>query len=167
MAYFTKQRQSTANANANAGRRLNLCGFLLAAGLLAGSPALAETTTTEAVKAPPMPKSSVLLQSTTHSNGVPIVYPTGMPQVTVRVTEIPPGADTGVHNHPIPLVTYILTGELTIRSASGTTHLYKKGDAFVEMTEFHRGVNEGKDLVRLLAFYIGEVGAPLSNKPPH
>ena len=164
MVHFTKQRQSTADADVC--RKLSLSGLLLAAGLLAGSPALAETTTAEVVK-PPSPKSTILLQTTTHSNGVPIVYPTGAPQVTVRVTEIPSGADTGVHNHPTPLVTYILAGELSIRTASGATQVYKKGDVFVETTEFHRGVNEGKDPVRLLAFYIGEVGAPLSNKPPH
>lgn len=159
MVHFTTQRRSTALC-----RSLSLCGLMLAAGLLAGSPARAETTAA-AVK-PPSPKSTILLQSTNHSNGVPIVYPKGAPQVTVRVTEIPSGADTGVHNHPTPLVTYILAGELTIQSASGTTHVYRKGDVFVEMTDFHRGINEGKELVRLLAVYIGEVGAPLSNKPP-
>lgn len=163
MVTFMKHRQSVDAADLR--RRLRPCGLLLAAGLLAGSSALAETT--EAVKPPPTPQSWILLQSTTHSNGVPIVYPTGTPQVTVRITEIPPGVDTGVHNHPIPLVTYMLAGELTIRGVSGAVHVYKEGDAFVETAEFHHGANEGKKPVRLLAVYAGEVGAPLSIKPPH
>jgi quercetin dioxygenase-like cupin family protein len=164
MIQFAKHRRTIAEAVTR--RRLVAGATLLAAGLLAGSPALADSSANGAAK-PPVARSTVLLQTTTHANGVPIVYPTGKPQVTVRVTEIPPGVDTGVHNHPIPLITYILAGELTIREVTGAAYVYKKGDAFVESAEFHHGVNEGKELVRLLAVYAGEVGAPLSIKPPH
>lgn len=164
MIHFAKHRRIAAEAVSC--RRPRAGGILLVAGLLVASPALADSTTTGAAKSPTAPRSTVLLQTTTHSNGEPIVYPTGTPQVTVRVTEIPPGVDTGVHNHPIPLITYILAGELTIRGVSGAVHVYKKGDAFVETAEFHRGINEGRDAVRLLAVYAGEVGAPLSIKPP-
>lgn len=164
MIQFAKHRRTVAEAVTR--RRLRAGATLLAAGLLAGSPALADTSANGAAK-PLVARSTVLLQTTTHANGVPIVYPTGKPQVTVRVTEIPPGVDTGVHNHPIPLITYILAGELTIREVTGAAYVYKKGDAFVESAEFHHGVNEGKEVVRLLAVYAGEVGAPLSIKPPH
>lgn len=168
MIQFAKHRRTVAEAVTR--RRLRAGATLLAAGLLAGSPALADTSANGAAHGTAKPlvaRSTVLLQTTTHANGVPIVYPTGKPQVTVRVTEIPPGVDTGVHNHPIPLITYILAGELTIREVTGAAYVYKKGDAFVESAEFHHGVNEGKELVRLLAVYAGEVGAPLSIKPPH
>lgn len=172
MIQFAKHRRTVAEAVTR--RRLRAGVTLLAVGLLAGSPALADTSANGAANGaahgtakPLVARSTVLLQTTTHANGVPIVYPTGKPQVTVRVTEIPPGVDTGVHNHPIPLITYILAGELTIREVTGAAYVYKKGDAFVESAEFHHGVNEGKELVRLLAVYAGEVGAPLSIKPPH
>ncbi|MCM8737576.1 cupin domain-containing protein [Azospirillum sp. A1-3] len=168
MIQFAKHRRTVAEAVTR--RRLRAGATLLAAGLLAGTPALADTAANGAANGAAKPlvaRSTVLLQTTTHANGVPIVYPTGKPQVTVRVTEIPPGVDTGVHNHPIPLITYILAGELTIREVTGAAYVYKKGDAFVESAEFHHGVNEGKELVRLLAVYAGEVGAPLSIKPPH
>ncbi len=164
MIQFAKHRRTIAEAVTR--RSLRAGATLLAAGLLAGSPALADTATKGADK-PPAARSTVLLQTTTHANGAPIAYPTGKPLVTVRVTEIPPGVDTGVHNHPIPLITYILAGELTIREVTGAAYVYKKGDAFVESAEFHQGVNEGKEPVRLLAVYPGEVGAPLSIKPPH
>lgn len=164
MIQLAKHRRTFAEAVTR--RRLRAGATLIAAGLLVGSPALADTAANGAAK-PPAPRSTVLLQTTTHANGAPIVYPTGTPQVTVRVTEIPPGVDTGVHNHPIPLITYILAGELTIREVTGAAYVYKKGEAFVETAEFHHGVNEGKEPVRLLAVYPGEVGAPLSIKPPH
>jgi quercetin dioxygenase-like cupin family protein len=163
MIQFAKHRRTIVEAVT----RCRLCAgaTLFAATLMAGSPALADTTANGAAKSP-VPRSTVLLQTSTHANGAPIVYPTGKPLVTVRVTEIPPGVDTGVHNHPIPLITYILAGELTIREVTGAAYVYKKGDAFVETAEFHHGVNEGKEPVRLLAVYPGEVGAPLSIKPP-
>ncbi|MBP2299386.1 cupin domain-containing protein [Azospirillum picis] len=111
------------------------------------------------------PRSVVLLETSVHSDGKPIVYPKGTPQILARVTEIPVGAKTGVHSHPIPLVTYILNGVLTIQSTSGETKTYKPGDAFVERTDWHEGINQGIEPVRLLAVYAGEVGAPLSIKP--
>lgn len=168
MILFAKHRRTIAEAVTC--HRLCAGAALLAAALMAGSPSLADTTANGAVNGAAKPataRSTVLLQTSTHANGVPVVYPTGKPLITVRVTEIPPGVDTGVHNHPIPLVTYILAGELTIREVTGAAYVYKKGDAFVETAEFHHGVNEGKEPVRLLAVYPGEVGAPLSIKPPH
>ncbi|MBK1837416.1 cupin domain-containing protein [Azospirillum sp. YIM B02556] len=111
------------------------------------------------------PRSVVLLETPLHSDGKPIAYPKGAPQILVRTTEIPVGARTGVHSHPVPLVTYILNGVLTIQSATGETKTYKPGDAFVERTDWHEGINQGLEPVRLLAVYVGEVGAPLSIKP--
>lgn len=97
MIQFAKHRRTIAEAVTR--RRLCAGAALLAAALMAGSPALADNSANGAAK-PPAARSTVLLQTSTHANGVPIVYPTGKPLVTVRVTEIPPGVDTGVHNHP-------------------------------------------------------------------
>lgn len=114
--------------------------------------------------AAPAPKSFPLLQTETNSNGTPIVYPKGAPQITARITEIPPGARTGVHTHQIPLFVYILGGTLTIRGENGESMVYKEGDAYMERTDWHEGINEGSQTVRLLAVYPGEVGTPLSVK---
>ncbi|WP_372398515.1 cupin domain-containing protein [Azospirillum sp. HJ39] len=112
----------------------------------------------------PAPRSFPLLQTETNSNGTPIVYPKGAPQITARITEIPPGARTGVHTHQIPLFVYILGGRLTIRGEAGESIVYKEGDAYMERTDWHEGINEGSEPVRLLAVYPGEVGTPLSVK---
>ncbi|CBS86104.1 Protein of unknown function [Azospirillum lipoferum 4B] len=150
-------------------RRPPVAGLL--AGLLAGglagscllSSAQAQTTSSQPA-ATPVPRSTPLLQTETNSNGTPIVYPKGTPQVTARITEIPPGARTGVHTHQIPLFVYILGGTLTIRGEAGESTVYKEGDAYMERTDWHEGINEGSEPVRLLAVYPGEVGTPLSVK---
>lgn len=145
---------------------------ILFAGLLTGScllsfalpsPALAQTASAQPA-ASAAPRSIPLLQTETNSNGTPIVYPKGTPQITARITEIPPGVRTGVHTHQIPLFVYILGGTLTIRGENGESAIYKEGDAYMERTDWHEGVNEGSEPVRLLAVYPGEVGTPLSVK---
>ncbi|WP_049976404.1 cupin domain-containing protein [Azospirillum sp. B506] len=144
----------------------------LLAGLLTGScllssalplPALAQTASPQPAAAS-APRSIPLLQTETNSNGTPVVYPKGAPQITARITEIPPGVRTGVHTHQIPLFVYILAGKLTIRGENGESTVYKEGDAYMERTDWHEGINEGSEPVRLLAVYPGEVGTPLSVK---
>lgn len=138
-----------------------------ATSLLTGTlTALCLVSSAQAQTAPgqPAPRSFPLLQTETNSNGTPIVYPKGAPQITARITEIPPGARTGVHTHQIPLFVYILGGRLTIRGEAGESTVYKEGDAYMERTDWHEGINEGSEPVRLLAVYPGEVGTPLSVK---
>lgn len=125
------------------------------------SPTLAQTASAQPAA---VPRSIPLLQTETNSNGTPIVYPKGTPQITARITEIPPGVRTGVHTHQIPLFVYILGGKLTIRGENGESTVYKEGDAYMERTDWHEGINEGSEPVRLLAVYPGEVGTPLSVK---
>ncbi len=110
--------------------------------------------------------SNVLLETSTHGDGVPIVYPTGKPLITVRTTHIPPGAVIPKHRHPIPLVVYILEGELTLHVDDGSVRVAKEGEAFMEASNWHYGQNAGTKPVRLLAVYPGEVGAPLSVRAP-
>lgn len=153
------------NERPNPRNAARAAGVFLAVGLLAGGMAQAQGNPDPAANPKPAPKSTVLLQTTTNGDGVPITYPKGTPQVTARITEIPVGVSTGVHNHPIPLFAYIMQGELTIKSTSGDVKVFKAGDAFMERTDWHEGINAGTEPVRLLAVYAGEVGAPLSNRP--
>jgi len=106
-----------------------------------------------------------ILRSSTWGDGVPLVYPTGTPEITSRIVEIAPGADTGVHLHDIPLFAYILEGELTVDVAGGATKVFKTGDALMEVSVAHHGHNDGKVPVKLLAVYAGAKGVPLSHAP--
>ncbi len=118
-----------------------------------------QTTTPE----DPQKISSVyLLKTGTHGDGVPIVYPTGTPFVTSRITTFPPHSKTSVHRHTVPLYAYILEGELTIHPEGMEPKVFKAGDAFMETSVWHYGTNETDKPLRLLAVYFGEVGAPLS-----
>jgi quercetin dioxygenase-like cupin family protein len=110
--------------------------------------------------------STLLLETSMHGDGVPIVYPKGTPLVTVRITEVPPGVIIPKHRHQIPLIVYMLEGDLTLHIDNGTVRVAKQGEAFIEASNWHYGENAGAKTVRLLAVYPGEVGTPLSIRPP-
>lgn len=101
-----------------------------------------------------------LLATATTVVGEPLRYPTGTPaRVTASIVTIVPGADTPLHRHPVPLVAYILAGELTVDYGSHGKRTFRKGDAFVEaMDVAHRGMNLGTETVSILAVYLGAEG---------
>lgn len=115
-------------------------------------------------------KVTPLLKSTETLAGQPIVYPTvAQPQVTAAMVEIPPGAETGWHQHPYPCYAYLLSGQLTVELADGTKHEIKAGEAFAESVNLaHNGKNTGTETVRLVMFVTGEVDKPFTVKeaPP-
>ncbi len=79
--------------------------------------------------------------------------------MTVSIVTIEPGADTHLHRHPVPLVAYVLEGELTVDYGVKGKKIYRKGDTFVEAMNIpHRGMNPGGSAVRLLAIYLGAEG---------
>lgn len=110
--------------------------------------------------------STLLLETSVHGDGVPIVYPKGTPFVTVRITEVPPGVIIPKHRHQIPLIVYMLEGDLTLHIDNGMVRVAKQGEAFIEAWNWHYGQNATDKTVRLLAVYPGEVGTPLSIRPP-
>lgn len=101
-----------------------------------------------------------LLSTNTTVLGEAIHYPTDGPaRVTVSVVTILPGAEAIFHRHPVPLVGYILEGELTVDYVGRGTRVFRKGEAMVEaMNVTHRGMNLGKETVRILATYLGAEG---------
>lgn len=110
----------------------------------------------------PTTNSTVILKSTTTGDGVPLVYPTGAPQITSRITMFPPGAETPLHRHPQPLYAYILEGELTLMAEGQPVRKFKAGEAFMETSQWHVGRNDGDIPVKLLSVYSGAVDLPLS-----
>jgi quercetin dioxygenase-like cupin family protein len=103
-----------------------------------------------------------LLSTGTTVVGETLRYPTSGPaHVTVSIVSIAPGADTVLHRHPAPLVAYILEGEVTVDYGDKGRKVFRKGEAMLEAMEIpHRGMNLGKDVVRILAVYIGAEGTP-------
>jgi len=104
----------------------------------------------------------LLLETSVTRDGEPIVYPTGKPKVTMRITTLPPKYKISVHRHPVPLFVYILEGELTIQTVGKPPHVYKEGEAFIEALDWHFGSNETDKPMKLLAIYPGQEDLPLS-----
>jgi quercetin dioxygenase-like cupin family protein len=105
-------------------------------------------------------KAEKILVTTTAGNGQSHAYlKTDKPEVTALTVEIPPGAETGWHLHTVPVYAYVLAGRLEVELSDGKILTYKKGDAIVEVQNLsHNGRNNGKEPVRLVVFYTGEVG---------
>lgn len=93
--------------------------------------------------------------------GEDIRYPTtGAPKITVAVVTVAPGSPAAFHRHPVPLVAYILEGELTVDYGEKGLKTFRQGDALVEAMDVpHRGMNLGTGIVKLLAVYVGAEGA--------
>lgn len=112
-------------------------------------------------------KVTTLVKTTTTSSGDPVVYPLiDDPEVTALLVEIPPGAETGWHEHPVPCYAYIIAGTVVVETQDGTKHSFSAGDAFAEMmNRLHNGRNPGPETVRLVMFVTGEKGKPFTVRP--
>ncbi|MGE5319814.1 MAG: cupin domain-containing protein [Hyphomicrobiaceae bacterium] len=104
-----------------------------------------------------------LAKETTSWDGKPIVFPKGKAEMTALLVEIAPGAETGWHCHVVPNFAYMLEGTLQLTLDDGRVKLLKAGDALSEVVNrSHNGRNIGTTPVRLVVFYAGTTGTPLS-----
>ena len=126
--------------------------------LVLGQTAMAEESYKPAVKV------KRILQTTTTTSGDPIRYPAiDDPEVQTLLVEIPPGAETGWHTHPVPAYAYILAGTIEVESEDGTRKTFTAGDSFAEMVNHrHEGRTVGDETVRILMIVTGEKGQPFS-----
>lgn len=93
--------------------------------------------------------------------GQRLTYPADTPaKVTADIITIDPGAETGWHEHDVPLLAYMLEGELTVDYGPDGTHVYREGEVIVEAIRIaHNGHNLGPKPVRLFAVFLGAEGA--------
>ena len=106
--------------------------------------------------------AKVLKKTTVTGDGQKITYPkTDNAEVTAMTVDIAPGAETGWHEHPIPVYAYVLSGHLTVEVEGGQRMSYVTGDAIIEVVNtMHSGINNGADPVQLVVFYLGAEGTP-------
>ncbi len=101
-----------------------------------------------------------LLESSTDVLGAPLAYPEGTPNVTAAIVTIPPGGETGWHEHEVPLFAYLLEGELTVDYGEKGTRTYRAGEAVLEAMNWpHNGTNTGNVPMKLIAVYMGSASA--------
>lgn len=134
----------------------NAAALLLASLLLSPVPALADA---KGLTAQP------LLETVTTGDGHPLKYPEGQAKVSALLVELAPGGETGLHRHPMPVVGYIVSGEVTVAAQGLPERVFKAGEAFVETTVWHNGRNLGKEPVKILAIYLGADGQMRVEKP--
>lgn len=97
----------------------------------------------------PFPSTTIL--------GQDFSYPSGVPLIEAFSIEIPPGKQTPLHKHAIPMYAYITAGELEVDYGSKGKRTLKVGTAFVEAINWcHFGRAVGTEPVKILAVYLGQ-----------
>jgi quercetin dioxygenase-like cupin family protein len=135
------------------------CALGLSLGLCYLPPASA-LDVTPAVKVTPLAKA------TSSWNGAPVVYPKGQAEITGMLIEIAVGAQTGWHGHPVPSFALVLEGTLEVELRDGRKKRVGPGEALIEVVDtLHNGRNVGAQPVKLVVFYAGATGMPLTFKP--
>lgn len=110
-------------------------------------------------------KTTTLMKTSSSWDGTPIAYPSGQAEITALLVEIAPGGETGWHQHPVPSFGMLLEGELDVRLKDGSVKRLKPGDTLAEVVNtLHNGRNVGTTPLKLVVFYAGAVGQPLSVK---
>ena len=106
-----------------------------------------------------------LLKTSDSWDHQPIVYPEGTPEVIGSVVEIPPGSETGWHQHSAPSFAMVLEGTLEVALKNRKVKRLQAGDALAEVVNtLHNGRNVGSIPVKLIVFYVGHVGQTLTVK---
>ncbi|NDP20842.1 MAG: cupin domain-containing protein [Paludibacter sp.] len=105
-----------------------------------------------------------LLKTDTTSIGQKIVYPDFKnDEVSIYKVTIPHGKSTGWHKHLFPVFAYVIQGTLTVEVDNRKPLYFNTNSSFSEVINtMHNGVNNGKEDVVLIAFFMGEKGKPLS-----
>jgi quercetin dioxygenase-like cupin family protein len=105
-----------------------------------------------------------VLKTDTTSIGQKIVYPQfANDEVSIVKVTIPPGKSTGWHKHSFPVFAYVLKGTLTVEVENRKPLQFSLNSSFSEVIDtLHNGINNGKEDVILIAFFMGEKGKLLS-----
>jgi D-alanyl-D-alanine dipeptidase len=103
------------------------------------------------------PHMQILLDTEQTIAGEPLIYPqSGQAKITSAIITIPSGQSTGWHKHKVPLVAYLLAGELEMEYANGKRVQFKKGEALMEAIAVpHIGSNLGATPAQIFVAFLG------------
>jgi quercetin dioxygenase-like cupin family protein len=111
-------------------------------------------------------KLTPVLETATTITGQPIRFPQGDNQLVAVIAEVAPGGQVGRHQHPVPLLVYMLEGTLSIEMDGHGTHTFSAGQAFAEVIHtWHNGRNLTDKPVRFLIVLSGQKGTPNLIRP--
>ena len=84
-------------------------------------------------------------------------------EIVQTLTEIPPGVQSGWHQHPGEEVGYILAGTVRMEIEARPTLILDAGDAFlIPPRTPHNALDLGPETGRMLSTYILEEGEPIA-----
>jgi len=110
-------------------------------------------------------KVTSILKTTKSWDGTLLNYPEGQAEISGTLVEIAPDGTTGWHLHSVPSFGILLEGTLQVTLKDGRTLIMHEGESLAEVANtLHLGKNIGKKPVKILVFYAGAVGIPLSIK---
>lgn len=111
------------------------------------------------------PEVQELFKSEVDGMGQALSYSGGAPaQLTGAIVTLAPGDSTGWHTHSIPVAGYLMSGTLTVQYQNGEERVFQAGEGVIEVMDLpHQGINAGSEPVRLVVFYAGAPGVPLSS----
>ena len=110
--------------------------------------------------------STMLLQASKTPSGQPLEFPQLRNQFMALLVEIAPGGQVGRHMHPVPVMVYVLEGELTVEADGQQPRTYKAGQAAIEVVNtWHNGLNRAGIPLKFLAVFTGEEGKPVTIRP--
>lgn len=111
--------------------------------------------------------AETILRTTKTITGEKIVYPLSCAAlVEAVVVTILPGEKTRLHRNGVPMVTYILEGELSVYYEGIGVKTFSQGSSFVETRKInHYGENAKRSPVRVFLVYAGADGSKTSYLP--
>lgn len=111
-------------------------------------------------------RATPVLQATQTVIGQQIQFPLFRNQVAALLVEIAPGGETGRHQHPVPTLSYVLEGTVTVEIEGHPQAVYTAGQAFIEpVNVWHNGRNRGAAPLKLFVVFSGEEGKPNLVRP--
>ena len=85
------------------------------------------------------------------------------PEVTVLKIVINVGEELPMHKHDLVNIAYVKKGTLTVITDKNEKITLHEGECLPELIgKYHYGINNGKEPIELVVFYVGEKGTPLS-----
>lgn len=107
-----------------------------------------------------------LMTTSTNIVGDPIAYPAGTPEVYAEIGTFEPGGRTALHTHPVPMLVYVLEGELELRADGAEPVRIPQGQAFVDPQNRNvQAFNVAEGPTRIMAFAVGAQGVSFSGPP--
>ena len=82
-------------------------------------------------------------------------YPRGRPLISSHLVEIDPGQSTDWHYHSIPVVVYVVTGDIRIDYGPEGTRTFHQGDSYIEaINTCHSATALGTQPTRVYAVFL-------------